>query len=267
MKRLTQYINESLKTGKKTRIFGISLDERSWIDNNVLRYDVDEFFDGTIVEPIYNWAYIDETLKTHDFKSLVRALQKTYDDVIHDIAYIDTGDDKNTIYVKFDDEDCVSDEKFKKILAFFNYILRNKITNKHSDVYGYWCIEPIYSKKVEKETLKKYNNLCYHYTTKENVDSILKNGLRIKKSKDFGYPERIYVMLVNKKDVFSDETIRFVKKQIGSEKVYKEGGLTCVQVNLNKISIDVYKDTTTPDDNTYFIYNNIPSSCLKLVDK
>lgn len=266
MKHLSALIKESLKTNNITKIFGTDIqnDEREYLCQEQLKEEVNDFFEGTIIDPIYSYDYINEMLLTHDYKKLIKAIQKTYGDIVEDIAYIDIqNEDKNTFYIKLEDDSIVEDDKFKTLLDFFNYFIRNKIKDKRSEVYGYYCIEPKYSEKISQDILNKYNNLCYHYTTKKNVDSILKNGLRIKRSKDFRYPNRIYVVLCNRKDVFNPDITSFAKRQISSKKIHDEDGIACMQINLNKLNVDIYKDTTLPDDEAYFLYNNIPKEYIK----
>lgn len=137
----------------------MSLRMREYRDQVQLKEDIESFFYGTLVDPIYSWSYIDENLKSHDYNKLIKTLENEFDP--KDIAVYDNGDKANAIYILFKEDVDSTDDKLKTILDFFNYTYRNKVNNKRSQLYGYVCIEPKYSEKISKEEFNKYHGIFY----------------------------------------------------------------------------------------------------------
>ena len=80
-------------------------------------------------------------------------------------------------------------QMFSHLFRFFDF---NKIL----------FIEPKFSNIVD---LTEYHNICYHFTDMKNIDSILRNGLRIKNNSYRTYPERIYLYKTN--NLFSNNQL------------------------------------------------------------
>ena len=220
--------------------------------------------------------YINENLKTHDYKKLQSQLLKEYGDYIEGFKDYNGSEKIKSFYIilknqetsKFDNPllsiknvDKNEVEKFFNILRFFNYQYSNwKFVDNKYTLY----IEPIYSEDAS-EYFDKCHRQAYHFTYKKNVKGILKNGLRLKRGTYRNFPERIYLWATDKKQDVNDknkELLDFVRKIFGDDKLsLKDIGI--IKVDLYHTNFPVYKDTAMKDKEAIFIYNNIPAQCCK----
>lgn len=220
---------------------------------------------------LYDNEFIMETLKTHDSIKLQNKLLKEYDD----IEFKDySGKDKKSFYMilsnKYNiydfynnskrlDADFNNIEKFNNILSFYNYYV--SYTEKINDKWTLF-IEPRYSDEITSQLEKNHVSL-YHFTDGESAKSILKNGLRIKKSKYREFPERIFLYATNKD--LSDDKINvctFILKVCNRSKIYKHG-LSILKLNIYHKDIKIYNDTAMKDKEAVFVYENIPAEYIK----
>ena len=220
---------------------------------------------------LYNNEFITESLKTHDSIKLQNKLLKEY----NDIEFKDySGENKKSFYIIlpnnyriFDfyndakrlDADFDNIEKFNNILSFYNYYISytEKIDNK-------WAlfIEPRYSDEITNQLEKNHISL-YHFTDGESAKSILKNGLRIKKSKYREFPERIFLYAANKN--LSDDKANvcsFILKVCNRSKIHKYG-LSILKLNIYHKDIKIYNDTAMKEKEAVFVYENIPAEYIK----
>lgn len=220
--------------------------------------------------------YINENLKTHDYKKLQSQLLKEYGDYIEGFKNYNGSNKIKSFYIilknqetsKFDNPllsiknvDKNEVEKFFNILRFFNYQYSNwKFVDNKYTLY----IEPIYSEDASEYFDKCYRQ-AYHFTYKKNVKGILKNGLRLKRGTYRNFPERIYLWATDKKQDVNDknkELLDFVRKIFGDDKLsLKDIGI--IKVDLYHTNFPVYKDTAMKAKEAIFVYNNIPAQCCK----
>lgn len=194
-----------------------------------------------------------ETLKTHDTDLLIKKLKDIYKDDISCIKY--NGEDKYSFYIVMNNE--INTNKLNDILFFYNYIksFERRINNKI-----HYFIEPYYSKDISDDIYNKHLHI-YHFTNKRNVNSILNNGLRCKKSSYREFPERIYLYITNKKiEDDKDNVLKFIDRVLNSTQ-----DIAVFKIK-NIHNIPIYNDTAMDDDNTCFTYNNIDKSQIKLLD-
>ena len=152
-------------------------------------------------------------------------------------------------------------EKFFNILRFFNYQYSNwKFVDNKYTLY----IEPIYSEEVS-EYFDKCHRQAYHFTYKKNVESILKNGLRLRRGNYRDFPERIYLWASDHKQEINDnnkELLDFIHKIFGNDNLsLKDIGI--IKVDLYHTDFPVYKDTAMKQKEAIFVYNSIPSNLCK----
>ena len=228
--------------------------------------------------------YINENLKTHNYKKLQNQLLKEYEDYIEEFKdYVGTNNIKSFYIIlknqkpkynletsKFDNpllsvknvsKNTKEVEKFFNILRFFNYQYSNwKFVDKKYALY----IEPIYSEDAT-EYFDKCHRQAYHFTYKKNIEGILKNGLRLKRGKYREFPERIYLWATDKKKDINDdnkELLDFIRKIFGNDKLLlKDIGV--IKVDLYHTDYPIYKDTSMKEKEALFVYNNISASLCK----
>lgn len=117
------------------------------------------------------------------------------------------------------------------------------------------------TQKYVKEALSTVPEKLYHITTKNNVDSILKNGI-LPKSDDIRhkYPPRIYV---------SDNipTLKTLSKEL--KRWRGEDEYVILEIDTGELNIKLYKDTTSAYRGHYYIQdiNNIPSKYIKIINE
>lgn len=264
------------------------------ISNEYLYEEMKDFFENIPEEYItlyennclykIGFDYINENLKTHDYKKLQNQLLKEYSDYIEEFKDYEGTDNIKSFYIilknqkpkynletsKFDnpllsvknvEKNTEEVEKFFNILRFFNYQYSQWkfVDNK----YGLY-IEPIYSED-SSEYFNKCNRQAYHFTYKKNIEGILKNGLRLKRGTYRKFPERIYLWATDKKQDINDnnkELLNFVRKIFVNDKLYLND-IGIIKVDLYHTNYPVYKDTAMKDKEAIFVYNNIPADLCK----
>ena len=204
-----------------------------------------------------NVDYILEALNSHDVEKLKSKLYKEFNDE-YELEFNDYDNSSFTITTNKSNYIYLSnDKKLKRILDFYGYYLSD-VDLKSKKIF----IEPTYSKEIN---LSEYHNICYHFTYTDNVDSILKNGLRCKKSNYRDYPERIFLYKTNEQlfnnGKLSDKVKEFCDKILGANK-----HISILRIDLNHVhNIPIYKDTAMKEEEAIFTYHNIPSKLITLV--
>ena len=222
------------------------------------------------------YNYINENLKTHDYKKLQNQLLKEYKDFIEEFKDYEGSDKIKSFYIilknqnpKYNPLLSVKNvskhtkevEKFFNILRFFNYQYSNWkwIYNKYV-LY----IEPIYSEDASEYFDKCYRQ-AYHFTYKKNIKGILKNGLRLKRGTYREFPERIYLWATDKKQDINNENkelLYFFRKIFGDDNL-SLNDIGIIKVDLYHTNIPVYRDTAMKEKEALFIYNSIPANLCK----
>lgn len=253
MKNITEYLKDSFDPHNKT-VFAINEYK------NVLL----EYFDEFDKEVFLEEDYILDNLNTHDTEKLKSKILEISKVEFEDYS---SGKVKSFSVLCVSREDAISlvdDEKFKNLIEFFNYFISEVIDNRI-------FIEPVYSEDKSKYVFTDCKGICYHITTNERVEKIMKTGLRIKRSYYRKFPSRIYLYATPKLSLANDKNIKdFAYKIVNKLKAEREGGIAIIRVNLNKCYNDVmrfYKDTSMKEDEAVFTYNNIPPECLSKLNK
>ena len=253
MKDLTEYIKDCFEPHNK---IAFAINEYK----NVLL----EYFGEFDKEVCLEEDYILDNLNTHDAEKLKSKILE-----ISNVEFEDylSGKIKSFSVLCASREDVISlieNEKFKNLIEFFNYFVSEIKDNRI-------FIEPVYSEDRSKYVFNDCKGICYHITTNERAEKIMKTGLRTKRSYYRKFPSRIYLYATPKLSLVNDTHITdFVYKIANKLKAEREGGITIIRVNLNKCYNDVmrfYKDTSMRENEAVFTYNNIPTECLTKLNK
>jgi len=211
---------------------------------------------------------VNENLKSHDANKLQRKIKEYFPDYKFDFySVLDKKSlknkyDKKSFLIDLDDYSSMNkikkDEKFISLLQFYNYYITKEF-------YGSLVVSPLYSEKVNDQV--KENKYLYHFTTGNNEESILKNGLR-SKSGDYRYfPKRVYLYSTNKnitpKNINDDKEIeKFIKKILNDFDI-DEYGVTIFEIDKDKLNnINFYTDDYMEEKESVFIYSNIPAEAI-----
>lgn len=225
---------------------------------------LNEFYSGNIPVGIQeqfinnpNNDFILEALNSHDTEHLISALKKYYGD---DIKLTKFAGNKKIYSIDVRTKDAaklVEDEQFVNIINFYGYYISD---NTMKNVI---FIEPTYAHRVK---ISK-NTKVYHFTQLDNVDSILKNGLRCKTSAYRYFPKRIYLYTTNK-PIFSDYEKHLyydVKYFIDTVVRNSEEGYAILKIDVNNYTLPIYHDDAMQDKNATYTYHNIPAEYIKLI--
>lgn len=230
---------------------------------------------------LLDFLYLNENLQTHNYKKLQEQLLKYYGDYIEGFKDYEGSNNIKSFYIilkyqksKYDIKNSKYDipilsikgiknkshevDKFFNILNFFNYKYSNYeiIANKYC-LY----IEPIYSEDAS-DYFNKCHRQAYHFTYKENVDKILKTGLRIKHGNYREFPKRIYLWAPENNKLNIDEALEFAKNIFYVNNLLLSD-IGIIKVNLYNTNIPIYRDTAMKDKEALFVYNNIPAKLCK----
>lgn len=150
------------------------------------------------------------------------------------------------------------------MIEFFNYFVSEIKDNRI-------FLEPVYSEDRSKYVFSDCKGICYHVTTQERAEKIMRTGLRMKRSSYRDFPSRIYLYATPKLSLLKDKNIKdFAYKIVNKLKAEREGGIAIIKVNFNKCYNDVmrfYKDTSMKEYEAVFTYNSIPPECLTKLNK
>ena len=282
MKTIKEYIDKWQPSYKISNEYIYEQLEDFYGKENIPDNFIESFNNGILYK--IGFDYINENLKTHDYKKLQNQLLKEYDKYIEEFKDYEGSDKIKSFYIilknqkpkynletsKFDnpllsvknvEKNKNEVEKFFNILRFFNYQYSNWkwIDNKYA-LY----IEPIYSEDAS-EYFDKCHRQAYHFTYKKNVESILKNGLRLRRGNYRNFPERIYLWATDKKQDINDdnkELLDFIHKLFGDDNLSLKD-IDIIKVDLYHTNYPVYKDTAMKTEKAIFIYNSIPTILCK----
>lgn len=238
--------------------------------------DMSDYYMGEIPQNILdtfineNYVdYIQENLSTHNAPLLQKKILELFDNDINRFINYDGTIEKYSFYIIINDN--VNINVFKKnkklldLLQFFNYKLREaKIINNEQTLF----IEPIFSENVDDWVYKNCKGICYHFTTRDVADNILKTGFRIRNNTSTNIPNRIYMYATDKLSIRSgDEYVNKFIYSVLSAFDLKKYGLVVLRIDLHRARgnryITFYKDTAMEEPEAVFTYNNIPAACIK----
>lgn len=225
-----------------------------------------------IIEKHHN-EIISEMLNSHSVTKLMSKLKENFPKDILSIYKANHDEEvkgtelKDGVCIETYDDSFVKTEKFKNIMHYFNYFYTQ--TN-HGRDRQYVLLEPHFSKEVNVE--ERNHAWAFHVTTEDELDEILKRGLRPKGSKDREkegkkvyryYPERVYLILPHS----SDKT--YVRRKI--EEVIRmkdKDDFVVLKIDLHHIKDSFYEDVTMPSKEDYvYTYQEILPRYIKDITK
>lgn len=270
MKTLRAFLNENKYDFRRYTLSDYVGDLYEFYGDDI-DYDILE----NISNNVMSYDFIDENLKSHDYKKLISKLYNKFFDEIVEFSVYDfehTNDLKSVIIsfnktISLDDIDyLIHSNDFISITEFFNYKVR-KFDMKDK----YVILEPLFPRKCN-DLIEKHNYTAYYFIEydKRVYDSILTHGIRIKENKSNLYPKRIY-MIFPKTGYNFDFSIKsnrhFLEILFGND-LHKD--LVMFRIDLREIrNIDIYRDTTM-EELAVFTLNNIPAHAIKnhkIIDK
>ena len=211
---------------------------------------------------------VNENLKTHNANQLQKKIKEYFPDYKFDFY---STLEKNSLKNKYDKKSFLieledytqmnkikKDERFISLLQFYNYYITKEF-------YDSLVVSPLYSENVTDE-VKKAKHL-YHFTTGNNEESILKNGLRSKNGDYRYFPKRVYLYSTDKnitpKNINDDKNIEIFVKKILNDFDIDEYGVTIFEIDKEKLNnIDFYSDDYMNEKESVFIYSNIPAEAI-----
>ena len=223
--------------------------------------DIPDFCNELLTQN-YSASYIiNEYLKS---VNATKTIERIKNDLSSNILSIKS--DNNMIYIVFDDYDNIDKDKFENILNTYKYIIHTRIANK-------LILEPLVEKNCNDYIYKDCNGIVFHLTDKENVNKILKVGLRPKyvkhetinnlKDKQYNnidYKGKIYVAAIN--DL---STVKYKIKEIKDKLFKNNNNVKVLKIRLPN-NIDFYKDNAMYDDISYFTYTPIDSKYIEITN-
>ncbi len=272
MKNIKKYMDDilhpTLKLENSNEYFYEQLED-FYGENNIPNNLVKLFENRTLYKIGFN--YINENLKTHDYKKLQNQLLKEYNEDIETFEEYEGNENVKSFYIilknnpkvltigNLKNKDNNETEKFFNILNFFNYTYREwERVNKKVGLF----IEPIYSEDAS-DYFDKCHRQAYHFTYKKNVEKILKNGIRIKEQNSYiKYPKRIYIWASDKK-INKSKINDFIKTIFNQD--FNEDIIGVIKIDLHSTNYPVYKDTAMKEKEALFICNSIPANLCKEV--
>lgn len=243
MKKLTEYLNPN-----KEISYDLYLSKKLYLE------EVAEFYNNDIPIEIINELnsgvfvdYLYENLKTHDANKLKSQIIKEYPNI--EFEDYESGSFCIIGNILFLD-------KLKHLVEFFGYYISSTEQNRI-------FIEPRFPKEMSDFVYSYCHGICYHITTKERAEYILKSGLRTKSSKYRKYPERIF-LYCTEKNIKNDEDFKKLIQQLGIKN--KLDNYVCLKMDLNyfpnHIRPTIMKDTAMKIKGAVFTYNNIYKNAI-----
>lgn len=145
----------------------------------------------------------------------------------------------------------------------------------YKEGYMYQLVfEPKYGEIITKFIKSECNNKIYHFTDSKNINSILKNGLRIRNRTELTendidtehvWSERIY-FIYSKPDEL-EKNLKKVWDEIDLSSAVKYGqDQSLLEIDISNINFDFYVDTFTKTYCCCYCVNNIPAKFIKVLD-
>lgn len=229
-----------------------------------------------------NKDYILESLNSHNKEDLQKKILKFFNE--YNIQFINWFK-QDDLYNKLSFQlfipnvytySLLTTDKFLNLLNFYGYYLSQKfiITNKNKHIFNkfkglgtYYTISPTWSDNVNDLVYNKNKGVLYHFTLKNNLDSILKNGLRIKSVND-KIPKRLYcyssLFNIKHNNIWDDNIMSFVKDIFTENQLNKGISVFKIKLPINYY-IDFYTDDIMQDNNAVYTYTNIPNKYLTYI--
>ena len=176
----------------------------------------------------------------------------------------------NVVKMYFEDKDIPD---FCNELLTQNYSASYVINEYLKSVNTTKTIEPLFENNCKDYIYKDCNGIVFHLTDKENVNKILKVGLRPKYVKhetinnlkdkqhnNIDYKGKIYVVAIS--DL---STVKYKIKEIKDKLFKNNNNVKVLKIRLPN-NIDFYKDNVMYDNMSYFTYTPIDSKYIEITN-
>lgn len=176
----------------------------------------------------------------------------------------------NVVKMYFEDKDIPD---FCNELLIQNYSASYVINEYLKSVNTINTIEPLVENNCNDYIYKDCNGIVFHLTDKENVNKILKVGLRpkyvkhetinnlkYKQHNNINYKGKIYVAAIS--DL---STVKYKIKEIKDKLFKNDNNIKVLKIRLPN-NIDFYKDNAMYDDISYFTYTPIDSKYIEITN-
>ena len=176
----------------------------------------------------------------------------------------------NVIKMYFEDKDIPD---FCNELLIQNYSASYVINEYLKSVNDIKTIESLVENNCNDYIYKDCNGIVFHLTDKENVNKILKVGLRpkyvkhetinnlkTKQHNNIEYKGKIYVAAIS-----NLSTVKYKIKEIKDKLFKNNNNVKVLKIRLPN-NIDFYKDNAMYDDMSYFTYTPIDSKYIEITN-
>ena len=176
----------------------------------------------------------------------------------------------NVIKMYFEDKDIPD---FCNELLIQNYSASYVINEYLKSVNDIKTIESLVENNCNDYIYKDCNGIVFHLTDKENVNKILKVGLRpkyvkhetinnlkTKQHNNIEYKGKIYVAAIS-----NLSTVKYKIKEIKDKLFKNNNNVKVLKIRLPN-NIDFYKDNAMYDDISYFTYTPIDSKYIEITN-
>ena len=176
----------------------------------------------------------------------------------------------NVVKMYFEDKDIPD---FCNELLIQNYSASYVINEYLKSVNDIKTIESLVENNCNDYIYKDCNGIVFHLTDKENVNKILKVGLRpkyvkhetinnlkTKQHNNIEYKGKIYVAAIS-----NLSTVKYKIKEIKDKLFKNNNNVKVLKIRLPN-NIDFYKDNAMYDDISYFTYTPIDSKYIEITN-
>lgn len=217
-------------------------------------------------------VWINEMLKSHDVKFVIKELNKTfYDKYKKNISFVkeeSTRSKNKAAKIKVPVELCKDKKSFEEMIKIcdkFMWVLTSRYVNllDDADEDGYKIVElePIEGEICTDYIKEKCNSLIYHVTLRRHASKIDRSGLRCKGEDRIQrfYTNRIYFVTgTTKQEILKG--IDIIRKSLEID----EEDMLVYRIDISNMNIDFYRDPYDyPNCDAVYTFANIPKKFLR----
>lgn len=255
-------------------------DKNSFNENDITDFQIDYYYSNIYSKfnerSIEGHIFlINESLKSHTKEKLIKRLQDLLKNNNYSVYEVNEENDPGIVIIATNyKNDLVSEESLKSlqllnndlsknvydIIDFFRYHI-SYISREGKTYFIY--LEPAFTKDCTKK-VKENGNVVFHITHKNNVNSILKKGLRPKVGRtplDGGYryfPNRLFV-INNSENIEKDLDKIIADKELSDYVILK--------IDLKDHNIGFYVDEASENENFMYTLHAIPPKLIEIYKK
>ena len=225
--------------------------------------------------------WIIENLTSHNYEIIIKRIKKLLKNDIIDIDVNMISEKHNNariiaVYIKksldiinYNDNtkllNCEYSKKLIDILNFHNYYV--SLTDFSNETYNIIYIEPKYTDNATN--FVKSNKYIYHVTHVDNLENILKKGLRPKAKKTCDnttyryFSDRIY--FISNSENIKNELLNVIKDLNFTEEHELNTDYVVLKIDISKLNITFWWDDASKGT-TVYTYESIPPKFITIID-